>query len=110
MFSIIFWGSVVIFGSITLGVMQGNTEKTYIDKKKVSNEEETFKYFGNLPLEYQEKYFNDNLDLKSYKNDSSVGFTDNKYLNAIISLSEYGKEYILSKFKIADKEKVKVLT
>ena len=34
---------------------------------------------------------------------------NNKYLNAIISLSEYGKEYILSKFKIADKEKVKVI-
>lgn len=82
MFSTIFWGSVVIFGSIAYGVMKGDTRTTYVDKKKVSNEEETFKYFGNLPLEYQEKYFNNNLDLKSYKNDSSVGFTDNKYLNA----------------------------
>lgn len=34
---------------------------------------------------------------------------NNKYLNAIISLSEYGKEYLLSKFKIADTEKVKVI-
>ena len=40
-------------------------------------------YFNNLTLEEQERYFNDNLDLKYYKEDSTCGFTNYKYFNSI---------------------------
>lgn len=82
MSSIMLWGGIIIGGSIICMMFKDDT-KEYTDTEKISNEEETFKYFGNLPLEYQEKYFNDNLDLRYYKDDLTVGFTNNRYLNAL---------------------------
>ena len=35
-----------------------------------------------MELFEQERYFNENLDLRYYKDDSTVGLTNDKYLNA----------------------------
>ena len=45
-------------------------------------DKETYEYFCKLPLDEQERYFNENLDLRYYKDDSTVGLTNDKYLNA----------------------------
>ena len=89
MLSIVLWSGIIIGGSAVYMALGGNSEhntndetnKCAINRAK-SNEELTYDYFNSLSLEQQEKYFNDNLDLRYYKEDSICGFTNDKYYNA----------------------------
>lgn len=84
MSSIIFWGAVIIGGSflyIGLGGQPSKKEEKE-QKEELHYEKETYEYFCKLPLDEQERYFNENLDLRYYKDDSTVGLTNDKYLNA----------------------------
>lgn len=84
MSSIIFWGAVIIGGSflyIGLGGQPSKKEEKE-QKEEYHYDKETYEYFCKLPLDEQERYFNDNLDLRYYKDDSTVGLTNDKYLNA----------------------------
>ena len=90
MLSIMLWSGIIIGGSAVYMALGGNSEHNTneeVNKCAVnrvnSNEELTYDYFNNLTLEQQEKYFNDNLDLKYYKEDSTCGFTNDKYYNSI---------------------------
>lgn len=94
MLEILFLGSVILGGYITYVRMGGRAhedhdEITYgvndtitYDHYEEDYEQLTYDYFINLTLENQERYFNENLDLHFYKDDLSVGFTDDRYLNA----------------------------
>lgn len=84
MSSIIFWGAVIIGGSFLYIGLGGQPSKKEENKQKEENhyDKETYEYFCKLPLDEQERYFNDNLDLRYYKDDSTVGLTNDKYLNA----------------------------
>lgn len=84
MSSIIFWGAVIIGGSflyIGLGGQPSKKEQKE-QKEELHYEKETYEYFCKLPLDEQERYFQENLDLRYYKDDSTVGLTNDKYLNA----------------------------
>lgn len=84
MSSIIFWGAVIIGGSflyIGLGGQPSKKEEKE-QKEDYHYDKETYEYFCKLPLDEQERYFNENLDLRYYKDDSTVGLTNDKYLNA----------------------------
>lgn len=84
MSSIIFWGAVIIGGSflyIGLGGQPSKKEEKE-QKEEYHYDKETYEYFCKLPLDEQERYFNENLDLRYYKDDSTVGLTNDKYLNA----------------------------
>ena len=90
MLSIMLWSGMIIGGSAVYIALGGNSEHNTNDEvnkcavnRANSNEELTYDYFNNLTLEQQEKYFNDNLDLKYYKDDSMCGFTNDKYFNSI---------------------------
>ena len=83
MLSTMLWGSVIVAGSALYVAFNGN--ETQNSQEKISeneNEKLTEKYFSTLTLDEQEKYFNDNLDLRYYKDDSSCGLTNDKYYNA----------------------------
>jgi hypothetical protein len=84
MSSIIFWGAVIIGGSflyIGLGGQPSKKEEKE-QKEELHYDKETYEYFCKLPLDEQERYFQENLDLRYYKDDSTVGLTNDKYLNA----------------------------
>jgi hypothetical protein len=84
MSSIIFWGAVIIGGSflyIGLGGQPSKKEEKE-QKEEYHYDKETYEYFCKLPLDEQERYFQENLDLRYYKDDSTVGLTNDKYLNA----------------------------
>lgn len=84
MSSIIFWGAVIIGGSFLYIGLGGQPSKKEEKEQKEENhyDKETYEYFCKLPLDEQERYFNENLDLRYYKDDSTVGLTNDKYLNA----------------------------
>ena len=84
MSSIIFWGAVIIGGSFLYIGMGGQPSKKEEKEQKEDHhyDKETYEYFCKLPLDEQERYFNENLDLRYYKDDSTVGLTNDKYLNA----------------------------
>lgn len=86
MSSIIFWGAVIIGGSFLYVGLGGQPskkeEKEREQKEELYYDKETYEYFCKLPLDEQERYFNENLDLRYYKDDSTVGLTNDKYLNA----------------------------
>lgn len=84
MSSIIFWGAVIVGGSFLYIGLEGCPPKKEESKQKEEHhyDKETYEYFCKLPLDEQERYFNDNLDLRYYKDDSTVGLTNDKYLNA----------------------------
>lgn len=86
MSSIIFWGAVIIGGSFIYIGMGGQPskkeEKDREQKEEYHYDKETYEYFCKLPLDEQERYFQENLDLRYYKDDSTVGLTNDKYLNA----------------------------
>lgn len=86
MSSIIFWGAVIIGGSFLYVGLGGQPskkeEKEREQKEELHYDKETYEYFCKLPLDEQERYFNENLDLRYYKDDSTVGLTNDKYLNA----------------------------
>lgn len=84
MSSIIFWGAVIIGGSFLYIGLGGQPSKKEEKEQKEDHHygKETYEYFCKLPLDEQERYFNDNLDLRYYKDDSTVGLTNDKYLNA----------------------------
>lgn len=84
MSSIIFWGAVIIGGSFLYIGLGGQPSKKEEKEQKEEHhyEKETYEYFYKLPLDEQERYFNENLDLRYYKDDSTVGLTNDKYLNA----------------------------
>lgn len=84
MSSIIFWGAVIIGGSFLYIGLGGQPSKKEEKEQKKENhyDKETYEYFCKLPLDEQERYFNENLDLRYYKDDSTVGLTNDKYLNA----------------------------
>lgn len=84
MSSIIFWGAVIIGGSFLYIGLGGQPSKKEEKEQKEEHhyDKETYEYFCKLPLDEQERYFNDNLDLRYYKDDSTVGLTNDKYLNA----------------------------
>ena len=76
MLSTILWTGIIIGGSAVYMALGGSSEHNTNDNKEVNkcavnrannNEELTYDYFNNLTLEQQERYFNDNLDLKYYK-------------------------------------------
>ena len=81
MSSILLWGAIIVGGSFLYAGLGGQpskkeqTENHYYDK-------DTVEYFSKLPLDEQERYFNENLDLRYYKDDMTVGLTNDKYLNA----------------------------
>ena len=88
--SIMLWSGIIIGGSAVYMALGGSSEHNTneeVNKCAVNrannNEELTYDYFNNLTLEEQERYFNDNLDLKYYKEDSTCGFTNDKYYNSI---------------------------
>lgn len=82
--SIIFWGAVIVGGSFLYIGMGGQPSKKEQKEQKEEHhyDKETYEYFCKLPLDEQERYFNENLDLRYYKDDSTVGLTNDKYLNA----------------------------
>jgi hypothetical protein len=84
MSSIIFWGAVIIGGSFLYIGMGGQPSKKEQKEQKEEHhyDKETYEYFCKLPLDEQERYFQENLDLRYYKDDSTVGLTNDKYLNA----------------------------
>lgn len=84
MSSIIFWGAIIIGGSFIYIGMGGQPSKKEQkeQKEELHYEKETYEYFCKLPLDEQERYFQENLDLRYYKDDSTVGLTNDKYLNA----------------------------
>lgn len=84
MSSIIFWGAIIVGGSFIYIGMGGQPSKKEQkeQKEELHYEKETYEYFCKLPLDEQERYFNENLDLRYYKDDSTVGVTNDKYLNA----------------------------
>lgn len=84
MSSIIFWGAIIIGGSFLYIGMGGQPSKKEQKEQKEEHhyDKETYEYFCKLPLDEQERYFNENLDLRYYKDDSTVGLTNDKYLNA----------------------------
>lgn len=81
MFGISGYGVLIVAGYITY-IALGGKPSCDNDKKVRNYEGETFEYFLGLSLEDQERYFKENLDLKYYKDDLSVGFTNDRYLNA----------------------------
>ena len=92
MLSTILWTGIIIGGSVVymaLGDADSTNSNTNDEVNKCAinrannNEELTYDYFNNLTLEQQERYFNDHLDLKYYKEDSTCGFTNDKYHNSI---------------------------
>ena len=84
MSSIIFWGAIIVGGSFIYIGMGGQSSKKEQkeQKEELHYDKETYEYFCKLPLDEQERYFNENLDLRYYKDDSTVGLTNDKYLNA----------------------------
>lgn len=84
MSSILFWGAIIVGGSFLYIGMGGQPSKKEQkeQKEELHYEKETYEYFCKLPLDEQERYFNENLDLRYYKDDSTVGLTNDKYLNA----------------------------
>lgn len=84
MSSIIFWGAIIVGGSFIYIGMGGQPSKKEQkeQKEELHYEKETYEYFCKLPLDEQERYFQENLDLRYYKDDSTVGLTNDKYLNA----------------------------
>ncbi len=84
MSSIIFWGAIIIGGSFIYIGMGGQPSKKEQKEQKEEHhyDKETYEYFCKLPLDEQERYFQENLDLRYYKDDSTVGLTNDKYLNA----------------------------
>ena len=91
MFSTVLWTGIIIGGSAAYMALKGSStehntndevNKWAVNRAK-NNEELTYDYFSNLSLEQQERYFNDNLDLKYYKEDSTCGFTNDRYYNSI---------------------------
>lgn len=84
MSSIIFWGAIIVGGSFLYIGMGGQPSKKEQkeQKEELHYDKETYEYFCKLPLDEQERYFQENLDLRYYKDDSTVGLTNDKYLNA----------------------------
>lgn len=84
MSSIIFWGAIIVGGSFLYIGMGGQPSKKEQKEQKEEHhyDKETYEYFCKLPLDEQERYFQENLDLRYYKDDSTVGLTNDKYLNA----------------------------
>lgn len=80
MSSMIFWGTICVVGPFIYAALGGQPAKTSTFKTK-SYEKETEEYFNKLPLEYQERYFKENLDLRYYKDDMTVGLTTDKNIN-----------------------------
>ena len=81
MSSILLWGAIIVGGSFLYAGLGGQPSK----KEQTENhhyDKDTFEYFSKLPLDEQERYFNENLDLRYYKDDMAVGLTNDKYLNA----------------------------
>ena len=81
MSSILLWGAIIVGGSFLYDGLGGQPSK----KEQTENhhyDKDTFEYFSKLPLDELERHFNENLDLRYYKDDSTVGLTDDKYLNA----------------------------
>lgn len=84
MSSILLWGTIIVGGSflyIGLGGQPSKKEEKE-QKEELHYDKETYEYFCKLPLDEQERYFQENLDLRYYKDDSTVGLTNDKYLNA----------------------------
>lgn len=84
MSSILFWGAIIVGGSFLYIGMGGQPSKKEQKEQKEEHhyDKETYEYFCKLPLDEQERYFQENLDLRYYKDDSTVGLTNDKYLNA----------------------------
>ena len=84
MSSIIFWGAIIVGGSFLYIGLGGQPSKKEQKEQKEEHhyDKETYEYFCKLPLDEQERYFQENLDLRYYKDDSTVGLTNDKYLNA----------------------------
>ena len=81
MSSILLWGAIIIGGSFLYVGLGGQPSKKE-QKEEHHYDKETFEYFCELPLDEQERYFRENLDLRCYKDDSTVGLTNDRYLNA----------------------------
>lgn len=84
MSSILLWGAIIVGGSFLYIGMGGQPSKKEQKEQKEEHHynKETYEYFCKLPLDEQERYFQENLDLRYYKDDSTVGLTNDKYLNA----------------------------
>lgn len=84
MSSILLWGAIIVGGSFLYIGMGGQPSKKEQkeQKEECHYDKETYEYFCKLPLDEQERYFQENLDLRYYKDDSTVGLTNDKYLNA----------------------------
>ena len=84
MSSILLWGAIIVGGSFLYIGMGGQPSKKEQKEQKEEHhyDKETYEYFCKLLLDEQERYFQENLDLRYYKDDSTVGLTNDKYLNA----------------------------
>lgn len=81
MSSTIFWSVVCVVAPFIYTALGGKPADTK-DKEARNYEKETYEYFSSLTLEDQERYYKENLDLNYYKDDLSVGFTNDRYVNA----------------------------
>lgn len=85
MISTILWGSTIIAGCMAYMALGGeNTSANKECKEEIKKDhvDETYEYFYTLTLSEQKRYFEENLDLRDYKDDKSVGMTESKYFNA----------------------------
>lgn len=85
MFEIVFYSVVIFGGAIVYNVMGGQPSRRddrIKPKNNKNNEKDTYDYFCKLPINEQKQYFDDNYDLRYYKNDKTVGVTDDKHINA----------------------------
>lgn len=106
MFSIMLWTGVIIGGSAVYCALGGqaapkskdNNDSISNDK---SNEQETYEYFSNLSLEQQKEYFNDNYTLQDYVDSPTLGYVEDKILNArhAAEISRKTKKCFNNRFK-----------
>lgn len=84
MFEMLFYGTVIFGGALAYSVLKETAHKEPDDYIKPCEdiEKETYDYFCQLPLAEQKQYYEDNYDLRYYKNDITVGVTDDKHINA----------------------------
>lgn len=71
-------GTMVAYIVVSDGKSNKTAEKPNEKVIEPNKQELTLQYFSNLTLAEQERYFQDNLDLRDYKDT----LTDNKWFNA----------------------------
>lgn len=77
--------AILVAGGYLTYIAIGGKEKKIVPckpKDEKNYEQMTYDYFMTLSFEDQYRYFSENLDLNYYKSDLTVGFTNDRHLNA----------------------------